>query len=186
MLARREPSTRRRYEPTSAFFHDGESVICATGAWTDVDFVAEGFRRVRHHFDRSNAETIVMPPALLVHVILPEELRLPPAPLTLDVRMTTEIVSLGSWSMGESSPPSGDDASFETTHSVELRLPAAAKYTLTVTVTRRKAGQSPGRFDSIEIQNGREFTFADSDDPIVVDLDVTQAAIDQAVNRLGY
>jgi hypothetical protein len=165
-------------------FFDGEAVFCTAEPWRTIDFLADGFRRVSRRFPDSTDETIVLPPALRVGIRLPDGLLPPAAPYSLDVSLRTEDIAGNYNIMGASSPLTADSASFDETGFVELHLPAAATYELSVYVSRRESGPGFSSWHGEDVKPSERIRLVETDEPRLIHIDLDQGAIDRAVEKL--
>ncbi len=183
----REPGAQP--QPDYDRFWNAEYVACTTSDWPTLEFLGRGCRRLLQQLDKPGDFELVLPPPLVVCVRLPAALTLPPAPLTLDVSLLTDQILTCINFLHGGAPPDGDSASFDATGVVELRLPAAARYKLGIVVSHRTWSRdehgSSSSWQGRDVQPDRSIDFADSDEPCVIDLDVTQQEIDKAVKQLG-
>jgi hypothetical protein len=183
----RKPTERSLAElPDYGMFKNGRYVACAIDDWSTLEFLGQDCRRISRRFESPGTWRVVLPPRIEVRLKLPPELRLPRRPLALDASLHTEKILTGVLFVHGGEPPDGDSAMFDETGSAALRLPAAAEYKLTVRVRhadRRSGGSS---FDTSEVVTMNSIVIADSDEPQVIELPVTQREVDHAVEKLGY
>jgi hypothetical protein len=167
-----------------SYFFDGECVLCTRTEWPTLDFKAAGFRRVRRTPSSAAVERVVLPPPLIVHVNLPHDLALPPAPMTLDIGLSEMNEGLQVLYSGCTSPPTGDSASFDERRIVELRLPSAGRYELKVNVSLRESSPGHSSWRGYDVLTSTH-SFRDDDEPVRIELEISQEQIDHAVRELS-
>jgi hypothetical protein len=183
----RKPSERALKElPDYGGFSNGRYVACAIDDWPTLEFLGHDCRRISRRFEAPGTYRLVLPPRIRVRLQLPPDLRLPPRPLTLDASMVTDGILKGVLFLHGGAPPDGDSSAFDETGSAVLRLPAAASYTLTVRLRHSDRGSGRSSWDRLELRTLSPIAIADSDEPRVIQLPITQEEIDRAAKELGY
>jgi hypothetical protein len=166
------------------YFHDGDALVATLENWPEFEFMAVGFRRVARRLDATDRETIVLPPALRVHASIPTGLRLPQAPLHLELRLRTDEVM--SYNVGRTAnPPNDANASFISEPTADLLLPAAATYEVSLSLTNRQEGAPSTIWKPVALRSDRRKRFLDTDETQTLEVDVSQESIDAVVKSLS-